>query len=365
MKNFNLLIILLLVLAACQNNHISYKISGNIAGLDSGIVYLVKADAGNVVTVDTARLENGKFGFTGEASMPELHYLRLNERDYFAPFFLENRKIKVNTDKDSLRNSVVSGSPETDIFNIYLDELELLSNHFRESQQQYAKAMQTGNQDEIDRIEIDLEATSENMKVFEKNFVRDNTTSTVAPFIVLSRLVQQLQYEELKELVDLFPVELDESIYMVELKKILDKMSVSAIGVEAPDFTMNDPEGKPITLSSFRGKYLLIDFWASWCAPCRQENPNIVKVYNQYKDKGFEILGVSLDRDKAAWVKAIGDDGLSWYHVSDLNYWQNEVARLYDVNSIPHVLLLDPEGKIVAKNLQSKQLEEKLEKLLN
>ncbi len=364
MKNFNLLIILLVFLAACQSNSTSYKVSGTISGLDSGIVYLVKAQAGNALTVDTAKLEDGQFSFSGEALKPELHYLRLNERDYFAQFFLENKKIEVEAYKDSLRSSVVTGSSETDIFNIYLDELEILSNQFRGFQEEYSKAMQTGNQDEIDRIKIDLEATKENMKVFSKNFVKENSTSVVAPFIVLSQLTQQLQYEDLKELMDLFPVELNESIYMDELKKIVDKMATSSIGAEAPGFTMNDTEGNPVSLSSFRGKYLLIDFWASWCGPCRQENPNVVKIYNQYKDKGFEILGVSLDKDKAAWLKAIEDDKLTWKHVSDLKFRQNEVARLYGVSSIPHTILLDPEGKIAGKNLRGKQLEDKLKELL-
>ncbi len=364
MKNFNFLIILLIVLAACQSNNTSYKISGNIAGLDSGVVYLVKAQAGAPLMIDTSDIVNGEFSFSGEITIPELHYLRLNDREYFAQFFLENESIDVKTYKDSLSSTVVSGSPETDVFNAYLDELELLSKQVRDLQGQYQTAIQRGNQDEIDRIEIDRKAALENMKVFAKNFVRENSTSVVAPFITLSQLTQQLQYDELKELMDLFPAEISESVYMVELKKAVDDLGKTAVGVEAPDFTMNDTEGNPLTLSSLRGKYVLIDFWASWCAPCRQENPNVVKLYNEYKDKGFDILGVSLDRDKAAWLKAIEDDGLTWNHVSDLKYWQNEVAQLYGVRGIPYTVLLDPEGKIAAKNLRGQQLEDKLKELL-
>ena len=132
----------------------------------------------------------------------------------------------------------------------------------------------------------------------------------------------------------------------------------------APDFTQNDAEGKPISLSSFRGKYVLVDFWASWCGPCRRENPNVVAAYNEFKDKSFTILGVSLDQDKQKWLDAIKNDGLSWTHVSDLAYWNNAVAKKYHVESIPQNYLIGPDGKIVAKNLRGEELRDALAKLL-
>ena len=163
---------------------------------------------------------------------------------------------------------------------------------------------------------------------------------------------------------------LDPSLKAMEAgKKIhsaIDELKVTAVGVTAPDFAQADVEGKVIKLSSYRGKYVLIDFWASWCGPCRQENPNVVKAYNQYKDKNFTILGVSLDRPgaKDAWQAAIKSDGLNWTQVSDLKFWNNEVAQLYFVRSIPQNYLIDPKGKIIAKNLRGEDLKNKLKELL-
>jgi peroxiredoxin len=136
------------------------------------------------------------------------------------------------------------------------------------------------------------------------------------------------------------------------------------VGTLAADFTQNDTANIPVKLSQFKGKYVLVDFWASWCRPCRQENPNVVEAYKAYKDKNFTVLGISLDQSKESWVKAINDDKLSWTHTSDLKYWSNEVAQLYQIQSIPANMLIDPDGKIIGKNLRGEELQAKLKELL-
>ncbi|MDX9883015.1 MAG: TlpA disulfide reductase family protein [Prolixibacteraceae bacterium] len=364
MRKIVYFMLIVFAFSACNSGSKNYTIKGTLTGADSGKIFLVKVKEGQPVVVDTAEIAKGSFELKGSAGLPEMHYLRMNEREYFAQFFLENGKITVVANKDSLQNTKVTGSKTNDLFNVYIAEIERLNKEYAGLREQYNQAMMKGDMESANKAKIDVEAMMENMNVFARNFVLEHRNSMVAPFIYLSQFINEASSEELDTITGIFPAEFAESVYVEEINRIAGLKKKTAIGSPAPDFTMNDPEGKPVSLSSFRGKYLLIDFWASWCAPCRQENPNVVRMYNKFKDKGFDILGVSLDRDKESWLKGVTDDQLSWTHVSDLQYWQNEVAVLYGVQSIPHTILLDKDGKIIAKNLRGADLEAKLTSLL-
>jgi peroxiredoxin len=198
----------------------------------------------------------------------------------------------------------------------------------------------------------------------QKNFIKDHPASYVTPSFVIS-LSYEMEANEIESMVNGLDTTIAALPQMKDLKERVRIMKAVSVGQKAPDFTLSDQSGNPVVLSSkFGPKLLLIDFWASWCQPCRQENPNVVKVYNEYHKKGFDIVGVSLDKTKDAWVKAISDDKLAWTHVSDLQYWNNAAAKLYAVNSIPANFLLDETGTIIARNLRGEALYNKVSEIL-
>ena len=363
MRNVIAIFVFALMVFSCQMAKDEFSIKGSIEGVETGKVYLQKLVEGQPQSIDTADVVDGKFTFKGKIEMPDLRLLRLNEQDYFAQFFLDNASITIKAKKDSLRNTKITGSPTQDVLQIYLTEMEKLNKDMMALQAKYQNAMSTGNTNEAEKAKIDGQAMQDNNLFYTKNFVKEHKNSVVSAYITLAMLAGQVDGTELDSIVSKFTPEISASEYVIKLKEMVQEQKKTSVGVEAPDFTMNDPEDKPVKLSSLRGKVVMIDFWASWCAPCRQENPNVVKLYNQYHAKGFEIIGVSLDKDKTNWIQAIKDDQLSWIHVSDLQYWQNAVARLYGVNAIPQTYLLDKDGKIIAKGLRSEQLAAKLNEL--
>jgi peroxiredoxin len=364
MKSIIYLIVITLLAASCSTEP-HYTIKAKIAGSDSITFFLQKRDAGKTITIDSAVSKKGVFKFSGGAvDYPQIVQLIAGNTKKRTSFYIENSEIVITGSLDSLAKIDIKGSKTQDEYKAFVASNKRLTDIYSKTYIEYQVANQAGNFAKVAILEKQADSIQAEMTKLQKNFVKSNPASYVSPSI-LGSLSYEMEADEIESLIN----GLDTTIAALpQIKSLKEKVAVMksvAVGQKAPDFTLNDVNGKPVALSSKVGsKLLLIDFWAAWCSPCRQENPNVVKVFTEFSKKGFDVFGVSLDQKKEDWLKAIADDKLAWTHVSDLQYWSNAAAKMYAVNSIPANFLLDDKGIIIARNLRGEALYNKVNEVL-
>jgi len=365
MKKTAILVLIVAIAASCSREP-QYRITGTIDGAGSEVVILQKRIPGGYEVIDSATLENGSFEMTGTVEYPQMVNLAIKEKRGGLGFFIENSDITVHGHADSLWLASVVGSLTQGEFDTYKAAFDESNAEMSKIYDRYREARMAADDELAASIEAELEALDARQTEMRKEFIANNPSSYVAP-TVLNEISYYLEADELEGLLGKLDTSLNKVQSVITLKDRLVHLKAVSVGQKAPDFTLNDTEGNPVSLYSKLGgdtKLLLVDFWAAWCPPCRQENPNVVKVWKEYNKKGFDVLGVSLDRNREDWLKAIEDDKLTWTHISDLKYWDCAPAKLYAVTGIPANFLLDGEGVIVGHNLRGEALAAKVKELL-
>jgi len=362
MRNFVLLVIAFACFAFSPKP--SYELKIKLAA-GKGKAFLSQRVKGEWIKLDSVDFKNGECKFKGVVKNPEIYYLGISGKKEKLPFFIENSVIAIEGKADSLLAAKISGSKVQDEFQSLQNKITVLEKQGDELYKKFKDQEKAGSKVKADSLMAKADAVFNSIDDLQKGFIKANPASYVSPYI-LSRIYYSMEVDVLEGMLLGLDARLDSVPSVLLLKERVAKLKTVAVGQIAPDFVMNDVDGKPLKLSEIylKNEYTLIDFWASWCGPCRHENPNVVAVFNDYKAKGFGVFGVSLDNDKGNWLKAIASDKLIWPHVSDLKGWKNEAAGLYVVNSIPSNILVDKNGKIIGRNLREEKLREKIAELL-
>lgn len=369
-----------LIFLSCNNNNTEnpnqdrddqITISGQVGfPKQGGYIVFEKLNQDGTVPLDTFQLEDD-YTYSEEVTVKNAGFYRLNF--YGAQqvnLILDQDDVMVNVDGNDPQGFVeIEGSRDHDFIQFVQDVMGGLqsSEEIQRINQEFVAARQSGDDDRMRTLQNEYMIYDDSVKQTIIAKIRELGPSLGAVEILRTNRVlnKDKHFEFFAEYAERIKEEMPESPEAMAFVDEVENMKNLAVGAVAPEIALPNPEGEVVALSSLRGKYVLVDFWAKWCKPCRVENPNIVRAYNKYKDEGFEVFGVSLDRNREDWVQAIEEDNLDWTQVSDLKFWNSEAAKTYNINAIPFSILLDPDGKIIAKNLRGVELDKKLEEVFS
>ena len=364
-KTIVLLISIMFICSAFAQKSLTIK--GKVEGFTEGKIYLNKLASRNIIKVDSTNVNNGNFTFASGITNSDVYMINFGKSRSGVVIFPEDENIQLTVKlyADILDNVDVKAGAIQKVYQEYYKTQKDTGIEMNKLYMAFKAAKDANNNTEADRLNSELNIKYEASEATEAK-IQELNASNLFGIYLITKKAYAYDYAKLKNCLEKVSPVAQKSEIFKSLSARLAKMEMAKVGALAPDFTLPTPEGKMLSLSQFRGKVVVVDCWASWCGPCRAENPNMVALYNANKDKNFTILGVSLDKpnDKDKWVKAIADDKLTWNHVSDLKYWQSMICDLYVISSIPETILIDKDGKIVARGLRGEELKAKVAELL-
>jgi peroxiredoxin len=385
MKKYCVLLLLISVLVSCEKKEPlppnTYKINVSAPGVLNGLRAYIKIidDRRQEINIDTAMVVNEQFSFIGNVNNAAIRVLSVNGVNGSLAFILEPGELDIELYKDSIQYSKIEGTKNNEAFNDYKDNFRTISEQINKVRNERTEAKRSNDSSAYEAKNIEFQTLSQKRLDFPHDFIDANPNLDVSLLLLESQIIGSNQdlarfKKNMTALKDVLNKNASNKFIGQKLNAFVAQKEAEealSIGKVAPDFKAPQPNGEMLTLNDIKGKATIIDFWAAWCGPCRRENPNVVKVYEKYHAKGLEIISISLDGTnnqpdpKQSWLKAIEDDKMNWHHVSNLMYFRDPVAQLYNINSIPATFILDENGVIVAKKLRGQALENKIAEMLD
>ena len=360
----------LVLLSSCGSSNNQFELIGNADVSDGTMIYVLQADQNNQpYIIDSTSVQSNSFKFKGISSTPQISYIQVEGVNGYVLTILENGDINADIYKDSISKSKVYGTKSNDDFIKYKAETKYLVDIMNNISSDAQSAIMNGDVDTAMELEKEYNSKEREVMLYEWDFIVDNLDSYMSALLLEVFMIEnKVNKDSIIDVYESFSNRIKVSDVGKNIADLLSQFDDPIeVGEIAPDFTAPSIDGPDITLSNelLKNKVTLLDFWAAWCRPCRVENPNLVRLHKKYKNAGFDIIGVSLDRTREQWEQAVIDDNLPWTQVSNLNFWNDPVARRYSIRAIPQSYLLDKDGLVMGKNLRGQELEDRILALLN